>query len=248
VFKIATKRNMDKLWPIVGKYEVVPYLCSKVVSRVKIGRFHGRLYCDKIAQDTIGSIIKPFDIILHSQPHMLSDSLIPGFFTHTALYLGPLATLEQLHDLNKRSDICSMTVPLTLEAYHKGVGFRHLSEFIDCDSFLIARVPGLTLQLKADICNRLRIELDKKYEFGFKLNNPNRQYCVKLIIELFRHLPLVKLRAQPLIFLPDHLCEIVINNDCDLFETVFYYHRGRQIPKHLHSQMIREQMAVTGSV
>lgn len=108
--------------------------------------------------DEIRNIIKPGDILLRRYKHYLDGLLIPGKYSHSALYIGN----------NK-----------LIHATGKGVKEINLIDFCQCDGLCLLRPVNESLSNQA--VSIAKLNLGKPYDFKFNSNDSSEFYCHELI-------------------------------------------------------------------
>jgi len=129
----------------------------------------------------IGDFLRPGDVIVTRHAKALTNLFIPGFWPHSALYIG---TAEQRKaaeiDIGPRieqlwvGDIC------VLEARKDGVLLRPLSDTLSVDVFVVLR-PKLTPVSIREAVGRAMLHQGKMYNFDFDFFNSDRIVCTELI-------------------------------------------------------------------
>jgi hypothetical protein len=129
----------------------------------------------------IGDFLQPGDVIVTRQAKALTNLFIPGFWPHSALYIG---TAEQRKaaeiDIGPRieqlwvGDIC------VLEARKDGVLLRPLSDTLSVDVFVVLR-PNLNPGSIREAIGRAMLHQGKMYNFDFDFFNSDRIVCTELI-------------------------------------------------------------------
>jgi uncharacterized protein YycO len=141
---------------------------------------------------SILNVIKPGDVLLRRYSHYLGSVLIPGHFSHAAIYVGDDNVIHMLGE---------------------GINKEDLLTFLRCDDILILRSdPDLAIQVDAIYAVARSNELFEKgisYDFNFD-NNPERLYCAEFINYVYGNCIDNKKIINPDDFL-----------DCDIFKTVW---------------------------
>lgn len=108
--------------------------------------------------DELKKLIKPGDIFLRKYDHYLDGFLIPGNYSHSAIYIGK----------NK-----------IIHAVAEGVKEIHLIDFCQCDGLCILRPKNNKLIKKA--LSIAKMNLNKPYDFKFNTNDSSEFYCHELV-------------------------------------------------------------------
>lgn len=149
--------NFYKYWvktlTIIGNIKIFPTPCYILYDP---NEFDYSIRGETI--DEIKNIIKPGDILLRSYKHYLDGFLIPGKYSHSALYIGD----------NK-----------LIHAVAKGVKEINLIDFCQCDGLCLLRPINETLTDQA--ISIAKLNLGKPYDFKFNSNDSSEFYCHELV-------------------------------------------------------------------
>lgn len=99
------------------------------------------------------------DIILRTYDHYLDGAIIPGFYSHAALYLGD---------------------DLIIHAVADGIIYTDPYEFAKCDGLAIIR-PNVGYGFIERACKYAIDQLGKEYDFWFNFDNENTYCCTELV-------------------------------------------------------------------
>lgn len=112
--------------------------------------------------DKFISLLKPGDIVLHHYNNYLGSYLIPGYYSHSGVYVG-----------NKE----------VIHAVAEGVKKQHIIDFVMSDGIAIVRPKeGQRKAIK-----RVKRWLGKSYDFYFNTNNDSL-YCHELTANAYKEL------------------------------------------------------------
>lgn len=129
--------------------------------------------------------LQPGDIILTRRNGYISNLFIPGYWTHSAIYVGRLkescqaalpADLDHINPANE----------YIIEALSEGITLRTLEESIMVDAFIVLRPKIKPSNVDIAIFNALE-HLGKPYDFNFDFNTVDKIACTELIYHAFRH-------------------------------------------------------------
>lgn len=147
--------------------------------------------------------LKPFDILLEKTPFKRTDSFIPGYYGHVAIYLG---TKEQLtaeglwNYLNPKMKAQIEKGETILEAlryderykplseeWMKGVQLNSLEHFLNIDELLVirSRTEFTSLQKNKFMKNAVE-QFGKKYDFNFDTQSKDKIVCSELAFVVIR--------------------------------------------------------------
>ena len=113
-----------------------------------------------LEQRHILGLLKKGDILLRRYDRYLSGLVIPGFYTHAALYSGDGRIVH---------------------AVTKGVCEEDILTFLRADYVAVLRHPGLRKYRTDGIIDRARNQIGKGYDFLFETGDDDRFYCTELI-------------------------------------------------------------------
>jgi hypothetical protein len=148
--------------------------------------------------------LQPGDIILERRNWYLSNAFLPGFWPHTALYIGKEEQLEALEkglvsDLKKLPERKPGAAweayvkrdhghPLViLEAVSDGVVFASAEHSLHADYVAVLR-PNLSRSQKATAIRRAFADYGKPYDFNFDFNTASKLVCSELVYHAYEGL------------------------------------------------------------
>jgi len=199
---------------VLPVFRVVPWLVPWVMNHIAdvcLGRQNGRLHGSATCLAQLRAALRPFDIILSRSEFRVSDRLIPSFFTHAAIYLGP-----SLAAMAHRSRPGSAPLPAgaaVLEAARTGVRLTSLEAASDVDLLAVVREARLTDHAVEAMLGRIGQALGKKYDFWFDDADDDRLFCSKLVARVFTHLPLAAPSELGRLMLPDDIARLAMPPD-----------------------------------
>ena len=142
-----------------------------------------------------GHQLEPGDIILERRNWYLSNVFLPGFWPHTALYVGTPKQLQQLglgasqlgapwhHYL--KSDHGNPRV--IIEAVSEGVVFASAEHSMNADYVAVLR-PRLSREQKAEAIRRAFAHYGKPYDFNFDFGTADKLVCSELVYHAYEGL------------------------------------------------------------
>ena len=147
-----------------------------------IGFFHGTPNGERNAKTLLPNL-QPFDIILVKSPDHLTGKLVPGYFGHAAIWLGPRSTKRFIPSVNQKNErqLSPTTAKSVVEVLRSGVKISSLEEFADGEDFLVLRIKNLSKSQKKGILVNVRKQLHKSYDFNFDIESPEAISCTELI-------------------------------------------------------------------
>ncbi|MGI9241108.1 MAG: YiiX/YebB-like N1pC/P60 family cysteine hydrolase [Verrucomicrobiales bacterium] len=136
-------------------------------------------------QAQIAKLLRPGDIFVTRHDAALSNVLLPGFWPHSAFYIGSqeerarLGVVMDEERARRSADPVSM-----LESRKDGVRFRRLSTTLGVDAFTVIR-PKLDEPQIAEAISRAVTHEGKDYDFSFDFRRADRLVCSELIYRAF---------------------------------------------------------------
>ena len=136
--------------------------------------------------------LKPLDIIYEKTPFALTDTFIPGYFGHAALWLG---TEQELKDLGvwdhptvaKYHDQIKQGYTI-VESLRPGVSMNTLEGWMNIDSIAVMRYPGVLERDKVelgDLYDQALRHMGKDYDFNFDVTTIDKIVCSELVYHTF---------------------------------------------------------------
>jgi hypothetical protein len=156
----------------------------------------------------IGPKLRPGDIFLERRNWFMSNAFLPGFWPHSALYVGTIEDLRRLgiadhpevrkrhaEYLRKAPDGRSHTV---LEAVSEGVVFNSITESMHADFVAVLR-PRLTEAQAAQAIVKAFSHHGKPYDFEFDFFTSDKLVCTELLYRSYEgliHFDLVRVMGR----------------------------------------------------
>lgn len=147
-----------------------------------------------ISYASFKSTLQPLDILL-SKNSGASSHLIPGYFSHSAVYLGNEEQLKELgiwqkeYFENYRSDIQEGRV--IIEAITPHVRLVSVEEFLanNQEVLNIRKSDSLVnLHLVSDAYERALLQMFKPYDFLLNLKSNNKIFCAELVSIIYKNI------------------------------------------------------------
>lgn len=148
--------------------------------------------------------LQPGDVLLCRAEGKLTAALMPGFWSHAAIYLGSIAGLELLgvqdhvHAAKRWRDFPAQISPLgwVIEGVAPRVRISGLETCLQADHVLVLR-PNLPREEILNSIGEAFGHLGKPYDFEFNFNVSSRIVCTELVYRCYHrrgdiHFPLVK--------------------------------------------------------
>ena len=184
-------------------------LVATFVGDTRIVRRAPFISVDLLRETLKDNQLEPGDIILERRNWYLSNAFLPGFWPHTALYVGTEEQLEELEgelaskgfvsDLKKlpewkpgaaweayiQSDHGQPRV--ILEAVSDGVVFASAEHSLHADYVAVLRT-NLDFSQKAEAIRRAFADYGKPYDFNFDFNTDSKLVCSELVYRAYEGL------------------------------------------------------------
>jgi hypothetical protein len=163
--------------------EAFQELTGRAVSNVR-RRSREKRVTPKV-QEQLAPLLRPGDILVTRHDATLSNVLLPGFWPHSALYIGTEEERRQLGvEMDEDRKIRSADPISILEARKDGVRFRQLSSTLGVDAFTVIR-PKLDEAFLAEAISRAITHEGKDYDFTFDCRRADRLVCSELVYRAF---------------------------------------------------------------
>jgi len=131
------------------------------------------------------ALLKSGDVIVTRHDLVASNLFLPGYWPHTALYIGSAQQRDGLGVMLDESIANKWSGEINvLEAKKDGVLFRHLAETLAVDEFVILR-PQLSDESLAAAINRVCQHEGKGYNFDFDFFRSDQLVCTEVIYRAF---------------------------------------------------------------
>ncbi len=122
--------------------------------------------------------LQPGDIILTRRNGFISNLFIPGYWTHSALYIGPDAEEYIKND------------PCVIEAISEGITLRTLEESLQANAFIIFRPIVPKEDINVAIENAFS-QIGKPYDYDFDFSTHDKLSCTELIYRSYEHAQII---------------------------------------------------------
>jgi hypothetical protein len=152
---------------------------------------HGKPLITPELMERLRPLLRPGDILVERRNWYLSNAFLPGYWPHSALYVG---TAEQLkaegldNDLRIQRHLAEYSkpdasghLPAIIEAVSEGVVFSTVEHSIGgADSLAVLR-PNLTLLQKREVIARAFSHAGKPYDFDFDFFSADKLVCTEVV-------------------------------------------------------------------
>ena len=189
--RIGRRLQSDAYRPMYEAQELV----APLVGDTRIVR-RAAFISEELVRETLAQHeLQPGDIILERRNWYLSNAFLPGFWPHTALYIG---TPEQLAELGLDADALGKPWAaytaldhgrprVILEAVSEGVVFASAEHSLTADYVAVLR-PILSDDEKKEAIIRAFKHHGKPYDFNFDFNTADKLVCSELVYHAYEGL------------------------------------------------------------
>jgi uncharacterized protein YycO len=133
----------------------------------------------------VSALLQPGDVIVTRHRKALTNFFLPGFWPHSALYIG---TVEQRTNIGVNADWAKEKIWIddlcVLEARKDGVKIRPLTDTFSVDVFAVVR-PRLSNESICHAIERAVLHEGKMYNFDFDFYSSDRLVCTEVIYRAF---------------------------------------------------------------
>ena len=142
------------------------------------------------------AVLKPGDVIVTRHDLVASNLFLPGYWPHTALYIGSAQQRDELGIELDKSISQKWTGEINvLEAKKDGVLFRPLTETLAVDEFVILR-PQLSTESLVTALTRVCQHEGKGYNFDFDFFRSDQLVCTEVIYRAFDGLENIEFKLK----------------------------------------------------
>ena len=206
---------------------------------------------DKLPKEKQSEIIanmQPLDILLEKAPFRLTDHLIPGYWSHVALWSGTenelreLGVWDELPTIyNEAKEKYHYSGPdfqeairnghMVIEALRPGVQINTLQHFLNIDDLGVLRFNGLTIENKRSYLLNAFSQIGKSYDFNFDVESKNEIVCSELIYISFDDLDWnTSKTAGRYTISPDNVAQKLLDDNMD---PVLLYINGEELTENI---------------
>ena len=175
--------------------EITPML-SLAISRFRFKErppHRGLISTEQLAE--LREVMRPGDILIERRNWFISNSVLPGFWPHAALYLGSyeeLAALGLVSDQRAEPHLGDFQGEnelgdpyAVIEAIGEGVIFTSLEHSVgEADAVAVLR-PNLSDEALREALARALSHHGKEYDFDFDFETTDRLVCTELIFRTY---------------------------------------------------------------
>ena len=202
----------------------------------------------KEKQSEIIANMQPLDILLEKAPFRLTDHLIPGYWSHVALWSGTENELRELgvwdelpmiyneakekyHYSGSGFQEAIRNGHMVIEALRPGVQINTLQHFLNIDDLGVLRFNGLTIENKRSYLLNAFSQIGKSYDFNFDVESKNEIVCSELIYISFDDLDWnTSKTAGRYTISPDNVAQKLLDDNMD---PVLLYINGEELTENI---------------
>lgn len=190
------------------------------------GKIQGRLFEHQRSESRLLRELKPLDLILVKNPSV-SSNLIPGYFSHSSIYLGNEIQLRELGLWNHpsltpfHSSIQSGRV--ILEATPPRVRLISIHDLLDTHEILVLQKEETLKDLRkvADAYSRGLAQFNKPFDFIMSLDSENEIFCAELIRLIFKSIKWpTRYGFGVRSMMPDNIAEVALHKNSPFYYTL----------------------------
>lgn len=223
--------SFDTLLSIKDEGVFVPSLLfGNAVGLVESRR--GKLDARPEVLERLATTAKAGDILLEKTPFRLTDSFIPGYWGHVAVWVGSEAELRELHLWNhpvvRKYHKQIQDGHGVVEALRSGVEMNTLQHFLNVDDVALLRQREMSDDQRAAVILQTLRQVGKDYDFNFDVETTDKIVCSELVYQAYGHIPWPTSRlAGRVTISPDNVALRALDDDPLSVEVL--YHDGNEI-------------------
>lgn len=171
-----------------ARYATQALLFSSL-ARLQMPGYHPSIGAGELTK--LRALLQPGDVLLVRADRKLTTSLLPGFWTHVAIYLGNLRSLEPL-DISAHPYVAlhwnqipeSSDSACVIEARPPAVMISTIERCLYADHVLALRPNVSRDELRSSLCEAFG-HMKKRYDFKFDFRASSRIVCTELVYRSF---------------------------------------------------------------
>ena len=212
----------------------------------------GKLYQDINAKENILSHLQAGDILIVRTPFYLTDKMIPGYWSHAAIWIGDETELRALgiwnNEIVKKNHKEIKTSHLIVESRTKGTTLNTIEYFLNVDDIAILRnTQKLSNKEKIKIITLTLRQIGKEYDFNFDVETTDKIMCSQLVYLAYTDMkwPTDNILGRYTIS-PDNIATKVAKGK--ELKTILLYLNGKNVGKDLNGIIINKISPMLASV
>lgn len=189
--------------------------------------------------------LKPLDVLLEKTPFRLTDTFIPGYYGHVAIWVGTEEELRELglwdHPAIKPHQKAIRSGHHIVEALRPGVQINTLDHFLDIDDMVALRPNSLSDSETKEYLVRAFQQIGKAYDFNFDVETDNLIVCSEIAYVVFHNVswPTDRTLGRATIS-PDHVAWEGVEGGP--FTPVVLFKNGKEVKDNI-PQVFRENIS-----
>lgn len=149
----------------------------------------GKLYRSEAVRRELEQELRAGDILVERTPFRLTDSFIPGYWGHAAIWVGTEDELQALgiwdHPVVRPFQEDIRAGRRVVEALRPGVELNPLQHFLNIDDLVVLRQHRPASYEKAGAVVQALREVGKRYDFNYDLQTRDRLGCAELVYHAY---------------------------------------------------------------
>lgn len=230
-FDVFSQGAVDSLFGL--KHEstnLVSSLFGNTVGLVEARR--GKLDRQPEVREQVAKELRAGDILLEKTPFRLTDTFIPGYWGHAAIWIGTEPELRELgiwdHPAVQAHQARIREGHGVVEALRSGVELNTLEHFMNIDDLAVLRQAPMEDAQRAKVILYTLNQLGKRYDFNFDAETTQKIFCSKLVYLAYGELPWPTTRfLGKTTVSPDNISALAMGNGP--LEPVLVFLDGQQV-------------------
>lgn len=230
-FDVFSQGAVDSLFGFKNEStNLVSALFGNTVGLVEARR--GKLDRQPELRERVARELRAGDILLEKTPFRLTDTFIPGYWGHAAIWIG---TEPELRELGIWDDPAVQPYQARIreghgvvEALRSGVELNTLEHFMNIDDLAVLRQTPMENAQRARVIIYTLNQLGKRYDFNFDAETTQKIFCSKLVYLAYGELPWPTTRfLGKTTVSPDNISELAMGDGP--LEPVLVFLDGQQV-------------------
>lgn len=186
--------------------------------------------------------MKPLDVLLEKTPFRLTDTFIPGYYGHVAIWVGTETELRELGIWDHPSIVPHQKRIQEghhiVEALRPGVQINTLDHFLDIDDMAVLRPTTLNEDQTKEYLIRAFEQIGKRYDFNFDVETNNLIVCSEIAYVVFHNVtwPTDRVMGRSTIS-PDHVAWEAVPGKS--FMPVMLYQKGDEVKENIEEVFLK---------
>jgi Permuted papain-like amidase enzyme, YaeF/YiiX, C92 family len=190
----------------------------------------GYLEDETAFRNQLKGLLKPFDVLVVKNGYKLTDRIIPGVFTHAAIWLGDEAALREA-GLWDYPDMVTLHEKIAegltvIEAEPGGTVLVDLDRIFDSDQLTIIRIPAPPddpVGWRCELATLAIGQIGRPYDYSFDLDSTDRLSCSEVVTGTFHDVTWqVRLLFGRSTVLPDDIIRLALSEGSGLRVVAYF--------------------------